>query len=147
VTAQPSRASRASNRRPRTESTFDYLQATRGYLEAHGKPVAFYRWDAFPHNPHKFTVKPVLAMRKGGLGSLGMSNDLLRAGGGLHPLLQSLGVRRGQLSCGSGQAPPGTALSRTSLTHLGFGLPPHYRLAAGGASPGDGPSRRSRRRR
>src|SRR6266496_83475 len=25
-----------------TESTFDYFQATREYLEAHGKPVAFY---------------------------------------------------------------------------------------------------------
>jgi hypothetical protein len=25
-----------------TESTFDYFQATRKYLEAHGKPVAFY---------------------------------------------------------------------------------------------------------
>jgi hypothetical protein len=25
-----------------TESTFDYFQATRDYLEAHGKPVAFY---------------------------------------------------------------------------------------------------------
>jgi hypothetical protein len=25
-----------------TESTFDYFQATREYLEAHGKPIAFY---------------------------------------------------------------------------------------------------------
>jgi len=25
-----------------TESTFDYFQATREYLEVHGKPVAFY---------------------------------------------------------------------------------------------------------
>src|SRR5208282_4045039 len=25
-----------------TESTFDYFRATREYLEAHGKPVAFY---------------------------------------------------------------------------------------------------------
>src|SRR5580693_3060226 len=25
-----------------TESTFDYFQATRGYLEAHRRPVAFY---------------------------------------------------------------------------------------------------------
>jgi hypothetical protein len=26
----------------RSESTFDYFRATRSYLEAHGKPVAFY---------------------------------------------------------------------------------------------------------
>ena len=37
------------------------------------------------------------AMSKGGLGALGMTNDLLRAGGGSHPVLSSLGIRRGQL--------------------------------------------------
>ena len=61
-----------------------------------------------------------------------MTNDLLRAGGGQHPVLNSLGIRRGQLGRGLGQPPPGTALGRTSTTHLGFGLPPHFRLQAGG---------------
>jgi hypothetical protein len=76
-------------------------------------------------------------MSKPELGALGMTNDLLRAGGGQHPVLQSLGVRRGQLGRGLGQAPPGTSLGRTSTTHLGFGLPPHFRLQAGGeAAPG-----------
>jgi hypothetical protein len=72
------------------------------------------------------------AMSKGGLGALGMTNDLLRAGGGSHPVLSSLGIRRGQLGRGLGQPPPGTGLGSTSVTHLGFNLPPHYRLRVGG---------------
>ena len=42
-----------------TESTFDYFQATREYLEAHGKPVAFNR----ARNAHCWTPPAQIRVR------------------------------------------------------------------------------------